>query len=107
MDRFTDRSGAHVTSTPASPLFPPPRACAAPRRLIFGSRSLSVHLLRGAAGLGALIVGLWAVFTLGWPALAPLAVAAILLKGCPTCWTQGLFETLEYRRSLRRAGSKK
>ena len=78
-------------------------ACEIGPRMRFGSRSLSVHLLRGAAGLGLLGLGLWGFVVVGWPALLLIPPAGLLLKGCPMCWTQGLFETLAWRAAARAA----
>ena len=43
--------------------------------MIFGNRTLAVHLLRGAAGFAALYVALRLIGTSGWPSL--------LLAGSP------------------------
>ncbi|WP_242911049.1 hypothetical protein [Actinomadura terrae] len=60
----------------------------------FASTSLPRHLLRGAVGFGALIAA-FALLPLWGPAtllLAPIGLLA--LRGCPTCWTIGLIQTL-------------
>ncbi|MFE0424820.1 hypothetical protein [Streptomyces sp. NPDC058953] len=62
------------------------------------------HLVRGAAGFGALagsvlllpVVGLWSLL------LAPPGLLA--LRGCPLCWTVGLVQTLSRGRLRRRCG---
>ena len=69
--------------------------------MMFGNRSLAVHLLRGVLGIGALLAGMWGLTTVGWPALIALPFAIWMLKGCPMCWTQGLFETLAYKAARR------
>lgn len=63
----------------------------------FGSRSITVHLMKGAA----------AVVLLGWAftnvAAYPLAAGGALIaavacmRGCPMCWTVGLVETIAAR----------
>ena len=63
----------------------------------FTSSSIRVHLLRGVGGLGALALALRLESTSIWWALALLPVALWLLKGCPMCWTIGLFETVGRR----------
>ena len=65
----------------------------------FGNRTLGLHLLRG--GLGALaLIAAWMAPTL-WLAV-PLAGAALWAwKGCPTCWTVGLMQTIAHRRDAR------
>ena len=73
-------------------------------KLRFGNRSLAIHLLRGVLGLSALLGSLWGAVNLGWPALLLLPVGLWLLKGCPMCWTQVLFETLAWRAARHRSG---
>jgi hypothetical protein len=65
---------------------------------MFASRSLLSHLLRGGLGLGALAaaVGLGPSHPLLALALVPAALIA--LRGCPTCWTIGLLQTIAARR---------
>lgn len=61
------------------------------------SRSVTVHLLRGAGAIALIATA----FTFGgdrvwlWPPL--LIGAIILLGGCPMCWTAGLIETISRR----------
>lgn len=62
--------------------------------LTFGNRSLAAHLARGALGIGALVASLRGYEVVGWPALLFLIVSLWALKGCPVCWTIGLFETI-------------
>jgi hypothetical protein len=67
----------------------------------FASASVPRHLLRGALGFG-LIIGSLALVPLAGPATllaAPLGLVA--LRGCPTCWTIGLVQTIS-RGRLRR-----
>ncbi len=63
------------------------------------SRSVSIHLLRGAAAL-ALIVGavLFSGYGAIWSGLAVVS-ALLLLRGCPMCWLIGLIETISHSRS--------
>lgn len=61
---------------------------------LFGSASLTAHAARGAV---AALITIWA--NVGeelhpWASLAAGAVALIALRGCPVCWTIGLFETM-------------
>ncbi len=60
---------------------------------MFASKSLTEHLLRGLVGVGALAT-LAAYGSLGWPMLLLLPVALVALRGCPTCWTIGLVQTV-------------
>jgi hypothetical protein len=71
---------------------------------VFASKSLTVHLARGAIGLGTLAAAS-ALAPLGWPLLVLLPVALIALRGCPMCWTIGLLQTAWAR--LRRDGAAK
>ena len=64
----------------------------------FASRTVMRHLLRGAAGLLA-VAGALLMLRGGGPlgvigTLPPLALAVILFRGCPMCWTVGLIETV-------------
>jgi hypothetical protein len=89
--------------SPSSAVQTPPRRPVvdepAPRS--FASRSVAVHLARGAiavaafvgAAIGSTVVGAWALL------LAPVGLVA--LRGCPTCWIVGLLETLSNRRLAR------
>jgi hypothetical protein len=63
----------------------------------FASKSLTEHLLRGAIGFGSIFAAfelmskgdLFAVLA----ALCLLVVALFAFRGCPMCWTVGLFNT--------------
>ena len=60
------------------------------------------HVARGAVGFGA-ITGAFALIPLVGPVsllLAPLGLVA--LRGCPTCWTIGLIQTISAGRLERR-----
>jgi hypothetical protein len=60
----------------------------------FASASVAAHLARGVLGFGliALAIALAAAVTPAALAIAPLGMVA--LRGCPTCWTVGLIETI-------------
>ena len=64
------------------------------RTMAFGNRSLAIHVLRGVLGFGSLVLALKGYDIVGWPALLLMGIAVWALKGCPICWTIGLFETL-------------
>lgn len=64
------------------------------RTMAFGNRSLMVHLARGGLGFGALVAALKGYEIIGWPALLLIGVSIWALKGCPICWSIGLFETV-------------
>lgn len=61
---------------------------------MFASRALIEHISRGAVGIGAL----WAAVTIAashpWSSLALGALVLLAFRGCPICWTIGLFETI-------------
>ena len=65
--------------------------------MTFGSRSLVVHLVRGAIGAASLALALRSYDIIGWPALALVAVTLWAFRGCPICWTIGLVETVAFK----------
>ncbi|MEV5835977.1 hypothetical protein [Nocardia sp. NPDC052112] len=68
----------------------------------FASASLSRHLARGAIGFGAAIGSFALLPVVGAISLLLLPVGLVALRGCPTCWTIGLLQTLSrgrWRRS--------
>ncbi len=73
---------------------------------MFASRTLIEHVLRGAVGIGAL----WLAATIGashpWSSLALGAVVLLAFRGCPICWTIGLFETVA-RQTRKPSGSRR
>jgi len=62
---------------------------------MFASKTVVAHLVRGVTA-AALIV--WAVQSSD-PVFAVAAVVAavVVMRGCPLCWTVGLFETIGER----------
>jgi len=66
---------------------------------LFASKSLGVHLARGAVAAG--LIALAVLFHEGYPWLAAGAgiAAVVMLRGCPMCWTVGLIETVLRRRT--------
>ncbi|MDC6170677.1 hypothetical protein [Paucibacter sp. XJ19-41] len=64
---------------------------------MFCSRSITIHLLRGAAAALLLVLALWPGPLAGWLRAIALAGAVVLMRGCPMCWLLGLFETLRRR----------
>lgn len=55
---------------------------------------MNEHLLRGAAGLTAAVLAIALLGSVGPVSLALLPLTALAWRGCPTCWTVGLFGTL-------------
>ncbi len=64
------------------------------QRSPLASRSVRGHLLRGAVGLIAAIVAIALVAVVGPISLVLLLVTLYAWRGCPTCWTVGLLNTL-------------
>ena len=65
---------------------------------MFGSAFLGAHLMRGAAAAALLA---WAIVhqtAHPWLSLGAGVAALVALRGCPMCWTVGLFETLSQGR---------
>ena len=65
--------------------------------MVFGNRSLAVHLARGIGGFGAFAGALATMNQTLWPSIVLMPAAIFLLRGCPVCWTIGLFETIAMR----------
>ena len=68
----------------------------------FASASVSRHLVRGAIGFGGLIGSFALIPVVGLISLLLLPLGFVALRGCPTCWTIGLIETIS-RGRLQRA----
>ncbi len=66
--------------------------------ITFGSRSIAIHLIRGAGAAAVLWAGFLASQISPWLTLLSVFFALWLMRGCPLCWTIGLFETLSFRR---------
>ena len=65
------------------------------------SKSLVEHAMRGVIGLSAIaaaiIVGREQGVAALFASLALAAVALLAFRGCPICWTIGIFETARNR----------
>ena len=66
----------------------------------FGNRTVSVHLMRGGLGAFALAAA-WIAPSL-WLAVPLVGAALWAWKGCPTCWTVGLLQTIANRQNAQR-----
>jgi len=62
--------------------------------VVFGNRTITLHILRGVLGVAALYGAFATMNHTLWASLILLAAAFLLLKGCPMCWTMGLIETI-------------
>ena len=65
--------------------------------MAYGNKSIILHLARGVVGVGALGLALRGYDLVGWPALLLVGVTLWMLKGCPICWTIGLFESIAFK----------
>ena len=74
---------------------------ARPRRSPLASGSVAEHLLRGAAGLVAAVLAIALLGVVGPVSLVLLPLTFAAWRGCPTCWTVGLFGTLADDRARR------
>ena len=64
---------------------------------MFASKSIAAHLLRGLFGLGALGGAMALPSQHPVVALSLFVFGLVALRGCPLCWTMGLFETVRAR----------
>ena len=60
----------------------------------FASRSVWEHLLRGTAGITALVMAIRVGSEHPVAALGLGIFALAAFRGCPLCWTVGLFDTV-------------
>ena len=65
--------------------------------MTFGSRSLGVHLLRGALGGAGIVAAVYWGGPHPWLLALLLPLVLLALRGCPTCWLVGLCETVASR----------
>lgn len=61
---------------------------------MFASKTIAGHLARGAVGLGTMACAMSGAATHPWLPLAALPITLIAFRGCPTCWTVGLVQTI-------------
>ena len=65
--------------------------------LMFASKTIVEHLVRGLFGLLALAAAVIVAADGPGLALALVAVGLLSLRGCPLCWTIGLVQTAVQR----------
>jgi hypothetical protein len=65
------------------------------------STSIARHLTRGAIGFGLIASALALAASTGPIALLLVPPGFLALRGCPTCWTVGLVETISAGRLQR------
>ncbi|MFJ7911652.1 hypothetical protein [Kitasatospora sp. NPDC096204] len=78
-----------------------PGSAAGPGGPDFASGSLPEHVVRGVVGFGALVGSVALIPAVGPAALTLLPVGLLALRGCPTCWTIGLMQTISRGRLQR------
>jgi hypothetical protein len=66
--------------------------------MMFASKSIGAHLLRGAVGFGLCAAAIALAETSAF-ALILFPLALVALRGCPMCWMVGLIETVSRRRA--------
>jgi len=64
---------------------------------MFASKTVTGHLARGAVGVGTMACALSGAAAHPWLPLAALPIALVAFRGCPTCWTVGLVQTVVAR----------
>jgi hypothetical protein len=67
----------------------------------FASASLAAHLARGVLGFGLIAATLVLTPRAGAAALLLVPLGLVALRGCPTCWTVGLIQTISAGRLSR------
>lgn len=61
---------------------------------MYCNTSVTNQIARGVLAV-ACIAGAVVLTPRFWPAIALLAVAVFLMRGCPACWLMGLVEAIE------------
>jgi hypothetical protein len=61
---------------------------------MFASKTISGHLARGAVGVVTIGCALAGAEAHPWLPLAVLPITLLAFRGCPTCWTLGLMQTV-------------
>lgn len=64
---------------------------------MFCSRSVGIHLLRGATAAALMLAAVLGDDLPLLVRLAGFAGAVLLMRGCPMCWLVGLFQTCRRR----------
>jgi hypothetical protein len=61
---------------------------------MFGSATMTEHILRGLVGIGAFVGAVMLSPSSPLLGMLLLPVGLVALRGCPMCWTMGLVETI-------------
>jgi hypothetical protein len=72
---------------------------------MFASKTIVEHVVRGVAGIGLFVAAVLVSASHPFVALIAASLALVFLRGCPMCWTIGLFETIAAKISGRRTPS--
>lgn len=64
---------------------------------MFASKSLVEHVSRGVIGFGAAVVATALAESHPLLAIAAIPFAFVAFRGCPMCWTVGVFQTVSAR----------
>jgi hypothetical protein len=67
----------------------------------FASASVAAHLVRGAIGFATIGLAIALAATVSPAALLLAPFGMVALRGCPTCWTVGLIQTIGASRGER------
>ena len=65
-----------------------------PMQNVLASESVARHLARGALGFGLIGLAIALATRVGPAALLLAPLGLVALRGCPTCWTVGLIQTI-------------
>jgi hypothetical protein len=65
-----------------------------PTQSILASKSVGLHLARGALGFGLIGLAIALTTRVGPAALLLAPLGLVALGGCPTCWIVGLVQTV-------------
>lgn len=65
-----------------------------PMQSVLASKSVALHLARGALGFGLIGLAIALTTRVGPAALLLAPFGLVALRGCPTCWCVGLVQTI-------------
>lgn len=71
---------------------------------MFASGTIIEHLVRGGTGIGLFVAGVGQAENRPLIATGLILLSLLPMRGCPICWTIGLFETIYGTFQRRSAG---
>ena len=77
------------------------------KKTMFSSNSVTEHILRGGVGVTFLWLAIDLAYTHPFTSLGLGVVVLVVFRGCPICWTIGLFETLYIKYARIKSPNKK